>query len=120
MIDKAAKYFLKKSRRSLTEVLSPARSTLLKSTSYTIVTRNESFWLWLYERRVLNICDHIRKTQKSATVLNEKGTRKVLTEPNISTKEYINHVYQLKVYKVYIYVILDIKIRFTSGESDLY
>ena len=50
------------------------------------------------------MCDHIRKAQKSAIVVNEKRTRKVLAEPNVLAKEYINHVYQLKVYKVYIYI----------------
>ena len=57
-------------------------------------------------KNVLNMCDHIRKAQKSAIVVNEKRTRKVLAEPNVLTKEYINHVYQLKVYKVYIYIYI--------------
>ena len=56
--------------------------------------------LWLYERRVLNLCDHISKTQKSAVVVNEGSTRKILAEPNILTKEYMNRVCQSKVYKV--------------------
>ena len=55
--------------------------------------------LWLYERRVLNLCDHISKTQKSAIVVNEESTRKILAEPNILTKEYMNRVCQSKVYK---------------------
>ena len=38
-------------------------------------------------------------SQESAIVVNEKRTRKILAEPNILTKEYINRVYQLKYIK---------------------
>ena len=38
--------------------------------------KERKLWLWLYERRVLNLCDHTSKTQKSAIVVNEESTRK--------------------------------------------
>ena len=46
-----------------------------------------------------------KQNSKSAIVVNEEKTRKVLAEPNISTKEYIYPVYQSKVHKVHIYCI---------------
>ena len=46
-----------------------------------------------------------KQNSKNAIVVNEEKTRKVLAEPNISTKEYIYPVYQSKVHKVHIYCL---------------
>ena len=35
-----------------------------------------------------------KQTEKSVIVVTEESTRRVLGEPNISTKEYINRPYQ--------------------------
>ena len=49
-----------------------------------------------YRRRVLDTCGHIKKTKKNAIAVNEKSTRRVLGEPNISIKEYINNCISIK------------------------